>query len=287
VNRLGFLLVSPAILTIGVLVIYPSIRSIIGSLQRYSLTNPRRDFVGLHNYVATLGDSSFEDALRNTAGYFAVITTCVLIIGMLMALWLQSLKGHARAIGLTVVVIPWAVPGIVSGILWSFILNPTGNGLLNSALKSFNLISHYRIWLNEPILGIGLIGLSVAWSAVPLGVVVLLAGLEGIPREIYEQATVDGASRIQQFVKITLPLLRPALALVLLNAAIVSIGVFDQVYALVGLDPNKITLTGQIYLYAFRSFNFGYGFAASVIATIITGGISIVYLKFIYRAQEF
>jgi len=81
--------------------------------------------------------------------------------------------------------------------------------------------------------------------------------------------------------------LRPALALVLLNAAIVSIGLFDQVYALVGLDPNKITVTGEIYLYAFRSFNFGYGFAASVIATIITGGVSIVYLKFIYRAQEF
>ncbi|MBO0810639.1 MAG: sugar ABC transporter permease [Microlunatus sp.] len=114
-------------------------------------------------------------------------------------------------------ILPWAVPGAVSGILWSFILNPTGSGLLNSVLKSVGLISSYQAWLNKPVAGIIAIGLTAAWSGVPLGVIILLAGLEAVPKDIYEQSTVDGASLIQQFFLITLPLLRPAIAIVLLN----------------------------------------------------------------------
>jgi ABC-type sugar transport system permease subunit len=98
---------------------------------------------------------------------------------------------------------------------------------------------------------------------------------------------VDGANRLKQFVSITLPLLRPAIAIVLLNGAVLAIGLFDQVYVLVGLDPSRITIAGQMYLYAFRDFNFGFGFAASVIATAITAAISLVYLKLVYREEEY
>jgi multiple sugar transport system permease protein len=287
INRLGLLLVAPAVLTIVVLVLYPSVQSVLGSFQRYDLTNPSRAFIGLDNYGSTLGDPTFQQSLLNTAGYFVVITVCVFVFGLVMALWLQSLKGYRRGIALTVIILPWAVPGTVSGVLWSFILNPTGSGLLNSALKSLHIISSYQVWLNKPVAGIVVIGLTVAWSAVPLGVVIMLAGLEGIPREIYEQSVIDGASLVQQFFTITLPLVRPAIAIVLLNGAVLSIGLFDQVYVLVGLDPSKITVAGQMYLYAFRDFNFGYGFAASVVATLITAGISVVYLKFVYREEEF
>ncbi|MGN6741978.1 MAG: carbohydrate ABC transporter permease [Amnibacterium sp.] len=108
-----------------------------------------------------------------------------------------------------------------------------------------------------------------------------------MPREIYEQSLVDGATRSRQFASITLPLLRPALAIVLLNAAVLAIGLFDQVYVLVGLDPEKITIAGSMYLYAFRDFNFGLGFAASVVATAITAAISLVYLKVVYREEEY
>lgn len=287
VNRLGLALVAPAFAVIAVLVLYPSISSIVGSFQRYELTDPNRSFSGFRNYVEVLTDPAFLQSLANTAGYFVVITLAVLLMGLATALWLQSLRGVWRAVALTVVVLPWAVPGTVAGVLWSFILNPTGAGLLNSVLKSLNLISGYQAWLNMPLAGIVVIGLTVAWSAAPLGVVVLLAGLEGIPREIYEQSLVDGAGRAKQFVSITLPLLRPALAIVLLNGAVLSIGLFDQVYVLVGLDPQKITVAGSMYLYAFRDFNFGFGFAASVIATAITAAISLVYLGLVYREEEY
>ncbi|MDB5733305.1 MAG: hypothetical protein JWQ03_3200 [Variovorax sp.] len=287
VNRLGLGLVAPAFAVIAVLVLYPSISSIIGSLQRYELTDPSRAFVGLRNYSLVLADPSFLQSLLNTAGYFIVITVAVLVMGLVMALWLQSLHGAWRAVALTVIVLPWSVPGTVAGVLWSFILNPTGAGLLNSTLKSIGLIGSYQAWLDKPVGGIAVIGLTVAWSAVPLGVVVLLAGLEGIPREIYEQSLVDGAGRVKQFASITLPLLRPALAIVLLNGAVLSIGLFDQIFVLVGLDPQKITIAGAMYLYAFRDFNFGFGFAASVIATAITAAISLVYLRLVYREEEF
>ena len=287
VNRLGVALVAPAFAVIAVLVLYPSISSIVGSFQRYELTTPDRSFTGLRNYAEVLTDPTFLQSLANTAGYFVVITLAVLLMGLATALWLQSLRGAWRAVALTVIVLPWAVPGTVAGVLWSFILNPTGAGLLNSVLKSLSLISGYQAWLNKPVAGIVVIGLTVAWSAVPLGVVVLLAGLEGIPREIYEQSLVDGAGRAKQFFSITLPLLRPALAIVLLNGAVLSIGLFDQVYVLVGLDPQKITVAGSMYLYAFRDFNFGFGFAASVIATAITAAISLVYLGLVYREEEY
>lgn len=286
-TRLGLLLTAPSVLVIAILVVYPSIVSIVGSLRRYELTDPNRGFVGLTNYFAILGDPTFQRSLVNTAGYFIVLTVCVILLGLVMALWLQSLHGYSRAIALAVVILPWAVPGAVAGILWSFILNPTGSGLLNSVLKSVGLISSYQAWLNQPIGGIVAIGLTAAWSAVPLGVIILLAGLEAIPKELYEQSRVDGASLIKQFLMITLPLLRPAIAIVLLNGAVLAIGLFDQVYVLVGLDPSKITIAGQMYLYAFRDFNFGFGFAASVIATIITAAVSIFYLRVVYREVEF
>ncbi|MCU1474276.1 carbohydrate ABC transporter permease [Amnibacterium sp.] len=286
-NRLGLALVAPAFAVIAVLVLYPTISSVVGSFQRYELTDPNRAFSGLRNYTAVLSDDTFQQALLNTGGYFVVITLAVLLMGLGTALWLQSLKGAWRAIALTVIVLPWSIPGTVAGVLWSFILNPTGSGLLNSVLKSVGLIGSYQAWLNKPIAGIVVIGLTVAWSAVPLGVVVLLAGLEGIPREIYEQSLVDGADRLRQFGSITLPLLRPALAIVLLNGAVLAIGLFDQVYVLVGLDPDKITIAGSMYLYAFRDFNFGFGFAASVVATAITAAISLVYLRLVYREEEY
>ena len=139
----------------------------------------------------------------------------------------------------------------------------------------------------QPVAGILVIGLTVAWSAVPLGVVVLLAGLEGIPREIYEQ------SRRRRR--------RPGEAVRLHHAAAAAPRardrpaerrsaldrLFDQVYVLVGLDPQKITVAGSMYLYAFRDFNFGFGFAASVIATAITAAISLVYLGLVYREEEY
>lgn len=286
-DRLGWLLVAPAGIIILALVLYPSVVSLIGSLAHYSLMDQDRSFVGVKNYVDVLTDSAFQRSAVTTAMYFLAISVGVLVIGLGMALWLQTLKGHVRGLALCVIILPWAMPGTVSGLLWSFIFTPTGSGLLNSTLTSLHLIGTGQAWLNMPTLGPVLIALTVVWGGAPLGVVIFLAALEGIPRDLYEQARMDGAGSARQFGSITLPLLRPAIAIVLLNAATLAIGLFDQIYVLVGIDPSKITIAGSMYLYAFRDFNFGFGFAAAVIAAVVTTLIAVVYLKGVYREVEY
>ena len=115
VNRLGLALVAPAFAVIALLVLYPSISSVIGSFQRYELTDPNRSFTGLRNYGAVLTDDTFLQSLLNTAGYFVVISLAVLLMGLGTALWLQSLRGAWRAVALTIIVLPWSVPGTVAG----------------------------------------------------------------------------------------------------------------------------------------------------------------------------
>ncbi|MGN6741977.1 MAG: carbohydrate ABC transporter permease [Amnibacterium sp.] len=166
-NRLGLALVAPAFAVIAVLVLYPSLSSVLGSFQRYELTDPNRSFSGVRNYALVLADPTFLQSLANTAGYFVVITLAVLLMGLATALWLQSLHGAWRAVALTVVVLPWSVPGTVAGVLWSFILNPTGAGLLNSILKSLHLIGSYQAWLNKPFAGIVVIGLTSRGAPCP------------------------------------------------------------------------------------------------------------------------
>ena len=287
VDQLGWLLVAPASIVILALVLYPSAVSIIGSLQHFSLIDQDRSFAGLGNYLAVLTDSAYQRSAGTTAIYFLAISVGVLVIGLGMALWLQTLKGAVRGFALALIIIPWAMPGTVSGLLWSFIFTPTGSGLLNSTLTSLNLIETEQAWLNLPTLGSVFIALTVMWSGAPLGVVIFLAALEGIPRDLYEQSLIDGARRDQQFWSITLPLLRPAIAIVMLNGATLAIGLFDQVYVLVGVDPSRMTIAGSMYLYAFRDFNFGLGFAAAVIAALVTTLIAVVYLRGIYREVEF
>lgn len=286
-DKLGITLVLPMVVVMAVLVLYPSISSIIGSLQHYQLDDTAYDFIGLGNYARILADSQFLLSIGNTLCYLVIITVAVGLLSVGIAVWLNGLSRRSRAICLTLVILPWAVPGTVSGILWSFILQPTGSGLLNSVLLRLHIVQTSIAWIDNPQLAILCIGLTVAWSATPFGVIILLAGLQGIPGDIYEAAQLDGADARRQFFSITLPLLRPSLPIVLVNAAILAIGVFDQVYVLAGFDPGKVTITAQIYMYAFRDFNFGLAFAASVVSTVLTTVMAALYFKVIYQEVEY
>jgi len=286
-NRRGYLLISMALLIIGTLVLYPSAHSLVGSFFANQLGEVDHPFVGFANYRTVLSDAGFRTALANTFGYLVALSVLLFVIGLGLATWLRALSGRVRTAAITVVILPWAVPGTISGSLWALILNPTGAGLLNSVLTRLGLISTNITWIHDPRIGTLMIGVMVAWSAAPFAAIIFLAGLEGIPRELYESARVDRAGRWQQFHSITLPLLRPAMALVALNGALSAIGLYDQVFVLVGNDPERITLTGQVYLSAFQDFDFGFGYAASVLATALSALFAFGYLKFLYREVEF
>ena len=282
-----YLLVLPAIAIIVGLVIYPLLFSVFSSLHVDDLLYPGiHTFIGFKNYSQVLSDPSFQLAARNTLVYFILASVGVLIIGMTIANWLHHIQPKWRAAFLTVVILPWAVPGVVTGLLWSFIYNPT-SGILDGTLKALHLISQNIVWFNHPAMSLILITVALLWQICPLAAVILLAGMESIPPAIYEAASVDGCTSWRRLVSITLPLLRPALAIVLVQTAVLSIGIFDQVCVLTGYNPGTKSSVIQTYLYAFQNLNFGQGISAALLITLAISVMGYLYLRFIYREVSY
>lgn len=280
------LLMLPCVALIAVLVFYPMGASLYQSLHDDTPLDPTNPFVGLRNYRYVAADPDFREAVKNTGQYLIIATIAALVIGMVMALWLHSLR-RARGAALALIVLPWAVPGTVVGVLWSFILNPTETGLLNAFLLRAHLISAPVVWLAHPVTGILLITLTLVWQIVPIATLILFAALESIPLQLGESARVDGASRTDEFRRVTVPLLRPAIAISMLSTGVSAIGIYDQIYVLAGFSPQTLSVVGKIYTYSFRDFNFGYGIAASVFVTLGTTVLSLFYLKVVYREVDY
>jgi ABC-type sugar transport system permease subunit len=281
----AYLLVLPASAAIGLLVFYPLALSVWDSLHVNNLLLPDHDFVGLRNYTHVLTDPAFVRAARNTGGYFAIVTVGSLLVGSAMAFFLRGVT-RFRAAMLVVILLPWAIPGTVTGALWSLIFNPE-TGLLNGVLVGLRLTSEPVLWMGGTKTAIVAISLTLIWQIAPITAVIVLAGLESIPDTIYEAAAVDGAIGYRVLLRITLPLLRPALAIALLQASVAGIGAFDQIVVLNGYSPDTISVVMQLYLYAFRDFDFGYGIAASMVVTVAALVVSIVYLKSLYREVSY
>lgn len=282
-----YMLVLPAVVIIVGLVVYPLVFSVYSSLHVDNLVYPGLNtFIGLKNYSQVVTDPSFQQALGNTLIYWFLGSMGVLVMALGIANWLHHLAPRWRGLFLTIVILPWAVPGVVTGLLWSFIYNPT-TGVLNATLKALHIISHYVVWFNHPALSLVLITLALLWQIVPLASVILLAGLESIPPAIYEAAQVDGCTSWRRFTQITLPLLRPSLAIVLVQTAVLTIGIFDQIYVLTGYSPSTKSLVMQTYLYAFQNLNFGQGISAALLITLLITALGYLYLRFIYREVSY
>jgi multiple sugar transport system permease protein len=255
----AYALLFPALAVLGLLVFYPLALSVWDSLHVDNLLLQDHHFVGLRNYTD-------------------VVTV---LVGGAMAFYLHGMK-RFRGLALAVLLLPWAIPGVVNGALWSLIFNPQ-TGLLDGLLVAAHVTSKPILWMGGTTSAVIAISVTLVWQLAPITAIFLLAGLESIPGGIYEAAAVDGAVGTRVFLRITIPLLRPALAVALLWASVAGISAFDQIAVLNGYAPNTLSVVMQLYLYAFRDFNFGYGIAASMLVTGAALGVSLVYLKAIYR----
>jgi multiple sugar transport system permease protein len=283
IRRAGraYALLLPAMAVLGLLVFYPLGLSVWDSLHVDNLLLQDHHFVGIRNYTDVLTDPAFTHAAENTVSYFALVTAGSLLVGGAMAFYLHGMK-RVRALALVIILLPWAIPGVVNGALWSLIFNPE-TGLLDGVLVGLHVTSKPILWMGGTTSAIVAISLTLIWQLAPITAIFLLAGLESIPGSIYEAAAVDAAVGYRVFLRITIPLLRPALAVALLWASVAGISSFDQIVVLNGYAPNTSSVVMQLYLYAFRDFNFGYGIAASMVVTAVALGVSLVYLKGIYR----
>jgi multiple sugar transport system permease protein len=283
---LPYILLSPLVLFIGALALYPTAVTTVQAFFTVNPVDPPTRFAGLANFRALLRNPFVRESAANTVLYIIVGVTLSTLFGLGMALVLQR-RSHWRGILLAFVILPWALPAVVEAVVWGWIYDPTF-GVLNSVLKSLGIINSYHVWLGlGRVLSIVLIELVQVWQITPLAALLILAALQSIPQELYEAARVDGAGRWEMFRRITLPLVRPGLAVAMVESLILSLNVFDQVYVLNGFAPGGASIMLQTYQISFNNLNFGQGYALSLLATFATMLLSLLILAVVYRRVEF
>jgi multiple sugar transport system permease protein len=274
---IGFLLALPAIVLVVTFFVVPLVMTFWISLNDWSLLGQPR-FIGITNYVNALSDSNFGAAMRFTLLYTVVITPVLFLLGLGLA-FLVRRRGRASGVFQSIYFMPVCI-GFASGaFLWLYLGQPQIGPLL-SLLQSIGL-ADANTNLYTSMWGAMLVVIAmVTWKVVGLQMLLLLSGLQSIPDEVNEAARIDGANSWQLFLRITLPLLRPTLALVLVFSVAGSLLAFDQFFIMTNGGPANSTITAvyQIYRTSFISFRLGYGAALSVLLMVILAIVSAVQM---------
>jgi ABC-type sugar transport system permease subunit len=278
--RHGWLYLAPALVTLGALSVWPIGHTLWLSLHRSVLPLPwlGEPFVGLENYRRLIADPATRDALATTLAFVASSTALEIALGLAFALVVnEAFRG--RSLLRAVLLLPWALPTVVSSQMWRLLLNDQ-YGLINALLFGGDVFS-YRAWLADPATARACIVAADVWKTTPFVAIVLLAGLQAIPTELYEAAEVDGAGRWQRFRRVTLPLLVPALVVALLFRMIDAFRVFDLVFVLTQGGPADGTLVLQYYGYKrmFVEGQMGLGAAVAVLVFAMVAAMAAVTLR--------
>jgi multiple sugar transport system permease protein len=269
----GWGLLAPAAGLLGLVFAYPIGRALWQSLFFQNLgTELKPVFAGLGNYERLMGDGRFWQSLANSLQFTLVSVTIELSLGLAIALVLhQSFRG--RGIVRTIAILPWALPTALMALAWTWIFNDEF-GLLNDLLQRLGLIKLGINWLGDPTLAMGAIVVADVWKTTPFVSILLLAGLQSIPDDLYEAHAIDGATPWQSFRVITLPLLLPQILIATLFRVAQAFGMFDLVAVMTGGGPAGSTEMVSLYIYAIvmRYLDFGYGTAL----VIVTFGLLIL-----------
>lgn len=269
-RAMGRIFLAPSFAFMAVIALFPVFYAIGRSL--YDIRGFRQEFTGLDNYLRVLSDSGFYNAVWNTLVFTVASVSLEFVIGMVFALIMhQAFVG--RGVTRAVILIPWVIPTAVAAQVWRYMFdrNP---GFVNSVLGTdIN-------WLRDPTWSmVGVISADV-WKTAPFVALLLLAGLQTIPRDYYEAAKVDGAGALQRFWSITLPLLRPAIVVALLFRTVDALRMFDFAYIFTGYSNSLATLSVYAQRYLIRDPDLGYANALSTVTFVI---VMIVGLAFISR----
>lgn len=275
--RIAWVFLLPALAVLGVVAAWPLTRTIWLSFTDAILGGSGvTHFVGLKNYRLLLADPAWWTAVRNTVVFAFCSVTLETILGLIVALLLNAgLKGGAllRA----AVLVPWAVPLVVSGKMWAWMYHDL-YGVVNAALLHLGVISQGIAWLAEPGLALGAIILTDVWKTTPFMAMLLLAGLQMIPRDLYEAARLDGTSPVSVFTHVTLPLLMPILLVAVVFRTLDALRIFDLIYVM----TSNSRATASISVFARQQLvdfaQVGYGSAASVLMFVTIVLFTATYL---------
>jgi len=275
-----YLSVIPVLLVVALFAIYPILHAVRMSFFKYLLTRPNdHPFVGLGNFIEVITSYYFKNSLEVTAIYTLAAVSGVILYGLGVALLLNTTIRLARPLKV-VILLPWALPAVVSGLLWKWILN-ADFGILNGLLMALGLIDSYIPFLADPTLAKASLIMAFIWKEGPLVTIFFLAGLQLIPDEYYEAAKIDGGGAWSIFRYVKAPLLRPVFLIVIVYETMAAILTFDTIFVMTGGGPADSTALISWFAYAeiFKGLNLGHGIALAILIAAITLGLIVFYLR--------
>lgn len=269
-QRTGFYLLLPAVIVLLLVFAYPIGRSIwLGFFAQNLGTELQPIFVGLDNYIRILGDAHFWQTFGITFRFTVISVLVELILGMAIALVLdRAFRG--RDVVRTIALLPWALPTALIALGWTWIFNDQF-GIANDILLRLGLIKDGINWLGEPFTATLALIVADVWKTTPFISILLLAGLQSIPVDLYEAYAIEGASPWQRFWQITLPLLMPQIVVAALFRFAQAFGIFDLVQVMTGGGPGGATEVVSLYIYAnaLRYLDFGYASALIIVTFLV------------------
>jgi multiple sugar transport system permease protein len=288
-NIFCYLMVSPALFLVLALGVYPMIDSLRLSVVQYDLMRIPTEgtpFVGLANFREIFEDARFRQALVNTWMFVILAVGGVVLLGMLIAQVL-NLPFRGRGTLRSLVLVPWVIPPVVASAIWMWMYQPDRSPI-NQVLRALGLIDTNIRFLTDASNTFGPISVPMLavtsvriWGGIPFVTVMILAGLQSIPNDIYESAEIDGANTMQKFWNVTIPMLRPVLSILITLLVIGGLGHFEINYIMTGGGPANLTniLAVMAYQQAFTLFRFDLAAAMSTVILMMTGIIAFIYIR--------
>jgi len=285
-NPWPYLLISPALIIIFTVVFIPAVNAILMSFQNYDLRRPKSiGFIGLENYLAVLHDQLFWQSLWKTVQWVVLGVGFQFVFGFGLALLLNK-KFFGRGIARSVSLIPWVTPGVLIGLMWRWIYD--GNyGVLNDILLKIGLISEKIPFLAQQSTAFPAVIVTIIWQGIPFFALMILAGLQSIPGELYDAADVDGANGFQKLFRITIPSLKNIIFITTMLRIIWVANSVDIIFNLTEGGPAYSTQTLSVFVFnKGNSLNLGYAATMSIMLTLVLLLVAILYLKNIFKNQE-
>jgi len=284
-SLLGAAMVAPAASCIAVFFIAPLLYTVWMSLHRWPMLGTPK-FVGAENYREIVHDDMFFKTLRFTFEYTIVLTPVLLSLGLLLALLVKGVRPGTRAFR-TVYFLPVPLGFAATSYLWVWLVQPDV-GPIGRLLEVIGVVDQPPFWLESSTSAMLLVTAMVIWKTAGIQMILLMAGLQSIPPELNEAAKLDGAGHIRLFTNVTLPLLRPTLALVMVFSVSGSLLAFEQFYIISKGGPRNSTMTAVYWIFheAFYSGRLGYGAALSIVLLVLLVLVSVMQVKLINKSDD-
>ncbi|WP_329454883.1 carbohydrate ABC transporter permease [Streptomyces sp. NBC_01497] len=289
---LPWAMVAPALAALLLVQGYPLVRLLVLSTQDFgprSLFTGESDFVGLGNFTRLFADSDFLAVLARTVVFTLVCVTLLMVLGFLLSHLLMGVSAWARVVTSVCLVLVWAMPMVAATLVWQWMFQPqygVANWLL-TRVKVFGDLSAYD-WFSHPVPALGLIIVLTVWKGLPFVALTLFAARGQISESLYEAARLDGAGTLQMFRHVTIPIMRPVLAILTILEVIWSVNSFTPIWVLTQGGPDGATTTLGVYAYitAFSRNQYGAGASVAVVTVVVLALFSIAYVRRLSRQGE-